>query len=67
MNQSECEDALLRALDEIETDEPLIVCSDHDPKPLFYQMKEGVEGVLAWGYLEKGDEVWRVAIGKRDK
>ncbi len=41
-----------------------ILVNDHDPKPLFYQLKAEYPGVLQWDYLEQGPDVWRVRIGK---
>lgn len=38
--------------------------NDHDPRPLFYQFQIEREGTFSWEYLEKGPELWRVAIGK---
>jgi len=36
--------------------------NDHDPKPLYYQFAAELEGQFGWEYLERGPEVWRVAI-----
>lgn len=41
-----------------------ILINDHDPKPLFYQLKAEYVGALQWEYLEQGPDVWRVRIGK---
>jgi uncharacterized protein (DUF2249 family) len=38
--------------------------NDHDPKPLYYQLKAEYTGQLLWEYLEQGPEVWRVQVGK---
>lgn len=39
--------------------------NDHDPKPLYYQFEAELRGHFEWDYLERGPEVWRVAITKR--
>lgn len=41
-----------------------ILINDHDPKPLFYQLKAEYPGNLQWEYLEQGPDVWRVRVGK---
>lgn len=38
--------------------------NDHDPKPLYYQFQAERAGQLAWEYLERGPEVWRVKISR---
>jgi uncharacterized protein (DUF2249 family) len=38
--------------------------NDHDPKPLYYQFEAELHGLFDWDYLERGPEVWRVAITK---
>lgn len=41
-----------------------VLVNDHDPKPLFYQLKFEHEGQFTWDYLEQGPTVWRVRIGR---
>ena len=41
--------------------------NDHDPKPLYYQFEAELHGLFDWDYLEKGPDVWRVAITKLNK
>lgn len=36
--------------------------NDHDPKPLYYQFEAQMPGRFAWEYLERGPDIWRVAI-----
>lgn len=38
--------------------------NDHDPMPLYYQLKAERSGKFDWAYLEKGPEVWKVNITK---
>lgn len=38
--------------------------NDHDPKPLYYQFEAEMHGMFDWDYLERGPDVWRVAITK---
>jgi uncharacterized protein (DUF2249 family) len=41
-----------------------VLCNDHDPKPLRYQLDAEQPGQIAWDYLEQGPAVWRVRIGR---
>ena len=41
-----------------------MLVNDHDPKPLFYQLKSDHRGALIWGYLAQGPQDWRVRVGK---
>lgn len=45
--------------------EVMELINDHDPRPLHYQFLAEYEGKFEWTYLEKGPEIWRVAIGKK--
>ena len=48
------------------TGETFILVNDHDPKPLYYQFSAEHPGQFTWDYLEKGPEIWRVKIGRRE-
>ena len=41
-----------------------VLCNDHDPKPLRYQLDAERPGEITWDYLEEGPQVWRVRIGR---
>ncbi|KAB2937161.1 DUF2249 domain-containing protein [Hyphomicrobium sp.] len=41
-----------------------MLVNDHDPKPLYYQFQAEHPGTFGWDYLEKGPDVWRVAISR---
>jgi uncharacterized protein (DUF2249 family) len=44
--------------------ESFVLVNDHDPKPLYYQLKFEYSGQLGWDYLEQGPKVWRVRISR---
>ncbi|MGE5469053.1 MAG: DUF2249 domain-containing protein [Ignavibacteria bacterium] len=50
--------------DRLGAGEALLLINDHDPKPLYYQMKAESKADFTWDYLESGPTVWRVRIGK---
>lgn len=49
-------------LDGLELDEALVICNDHDPKPLRYQTQALWPDRFVWSYLQAGPQEWRVAI-----
>ncbi|MBY5838551.1 DUF2249 domain-containing protein [Rhizobium leguminosarum] len=44
----------------------LHITSDHEPRPLQYQLETALAGKFSWEYLEQGPEVWRVEITRLD-
>lgn len=44
----------------------LHITSDHEPRPLQYQLETALPGKFSWEYLEQGPEVWRVEITRLD-
>ncbi len=44
----------------------LHITSDHEPRPLQYQLETGLPGKFSWEYLEQGPAVWRVEITRLD-
>ncbi len=40
----------------------LVLSVDHDPQPLRYQLEALAPDRYAWEYLERGPEVWRIAV-----
>lgn len=55
---------ILESFDHLQPGEYLELSNDHDPKPLHYQMMMEKEGEFTWHYLDRGPDIWRVAIGK---
>ncbi|RKQ30754.1 DUF2249 domain-containing protein [Oceanobacillus halophilus] len=56
---------IMEVFDGLKSGEVMHLSNDHDPKPLHYQFLIEREGTFNWEYLEKGPELWRVAIEKR--
>ncbi|NNN12354.1 MAG: DUF2249 domain-containing protein [Acidimicrobiaceae bacterium] len=42
--------------------EEFVFLNDHDPKPLYYQLKAEYDKVFDWDYLKGGPEEWIVKI-----
>ena len=56
---------IFKKFDELQEGETLTIYNDHDPIPLYYELKAERGEVFEWEYLEKGPEMWRVAITKK--
>lgn len=48
----------------IKAGEAFVFTNDHDPRPLYYQMKSESGEPFKWEYLEEGPEVWKVRVRK---
>lgn len=44
----------------------LHITSDHEPRPLQYQLDTALPGKFSFEYLEQGPDVWRVEITRLD-
>jgi uncharacterized protein (DUF2249 family) len=53
-----------KAFAEIKPGEAFEFTNDHDPKPLYYQMKAESKDPFRWEYLEEGPDDWRVRVIK---
>lgn len=42
--------------------EGLVLIVDHDPKPLYYLLKEEHKMEFEWKYLENGPVIWEVVL-----
>lgn len=49
-------------LPRLELGQALVLSVDHDPQPLRYQLEALHPGDFAWEYLERGPELWRIAL-----
>lgn len=48
----------------IDPGESFIIHNDHDPKPLYYQLKSMYPDAFTWEYLQEGPQWFDVRIGK---
>ncbi|MCZ2355534.1 MAG: DUF2249 domain-containing protein [Bacteroidia bacterium] len=53
-----------QAFDEIKAGEAFEFINDHDPKPLYYQMKAESKEPFRWEYLAEGPDDWKVRVIK---
>ncbi|WP_459193224.1 DUF2249 domain-containing protein [Halosimplex sp. J119] len=58
--------ALLAIFDELDADEGFVLVNDHDPKPLYHELRSMHGEVIEWEYRSRGDDGWRVEVVKTD-
>jgi uncharacterized protein (DUF2249 family) len=57
-------EALLGIFDELGADEGFVLVNDHDPKPLYHELRSMHGEVVDWEYASEGGGEWRVEIVK---
>lgn len=57
---------IFAAFDALTPGDGFELVNDHDPKPLFHQLRAERGTALDWHYLEQGPDVWRVRIGRHE-
>lgn len=55
---------IFRAFDELAPGAAFELVNDHDPRPLYHQLRAERGDVLDWSYLVTGPDEWRVRIGR---
>ncbi len=55
---------ILKKFDDLKVGETFLLVNDHDPIPLYYEMKAEKGDVFTWKKVENGPEVWKVEISK---
>ena len=55
---------VLKKFDDLKVGESFLLINDHDPIPLYYEMKAEKGEVFDWKKIENGPELWKVEITK---
>jgi len=58
---------LVEAFDRLAPDEGFVLVNDHDPKPLYYELRSTYGDVVGWEYASRESGEWRVEIEKTDE
>lgn len=58
---------ILKKFDDLKSGESFLLINDHDPIPLYYEMKAEKGEIFEWKKIEDGPEVWKVEITKTGK
>lgn len=56
--------SVFKKFDSLHPGESFLLVNDHDPIPLFYEMKAERGNIFEWNKIENGPEVWKVEIKK---
>lgn len=57
---------IFKQFDGLQAGESFVLQNDHDPVPLYYQLIAQRGEIFSWDYLERGPEVFRIKITKRN-
>jgi len=57
-------EALLTIFDELGADEGFLLVNDHDPKPLYHELRSMHGDIVDWEYASRGADGWRVEVHK---
>ena len=55
---------IFKVFDELKPGQSLVIHNDHDPKPLFYQLKAERGDIFTWTYLQQGPEWFDIRVKK---
>ncbi len=55
---------IFEKFDSLRPGEGFILINDHDPKPVYYELRSVRGDVVDWSYLEAGSQAWRVKVIK---
>lgn len=55
---------ILKKFDDLQNGEAFLLINDHDPIPLYYEMKAEKGNTFEWKKVENGPDVWKVEIKK---
>ncbi len=53
-------------LEALKPSQSFAIVSDHEPRPLQYQIQAKFPGLFDWTYVEQGPDVWRVVISREE-
>lgn len=56
--------AIFQSFEKLQTGDSFIIRNDHDPLPVFYQLKNINGDVVGWDYKQQGPEFWDVEVTK---
>ena len=60
-------EVLLDTFERLEPGDGFVLVNDHDPKPLYYELRSMHGDVIGWEYASNESDNWRVEITKTDE
>lgn len=58
-------EAIFSTFERLEQRDKMILSADHDPQPVYYELKAKYPKCFTWDYMEEGPKVWRVLITRQ--
>lgn len=58
---------IFETFDQLKPGEGMIIHNDHDPMPLYYQLKNMHGDTFSWTYLKNGPDWWDIRIAKENE
>jgi len=58
---------IFNVLPRLAAGQALVITVDHDPQPLRFQLNALHPGQFGWEYLDRGPDIWQVAIRRHDE
>ncbi|MFW6448007.1 MAG: DUF2249 domain-containing protein [Halobacteriota archaeon] len=58
---------LLETIDDLGVGEGFVLINDHDPKPLYHELRSLYGETFEWSYESRGSDGWRVAIERTEE
>jgi regulator of cell morphogenesis and NO signaling len=55
---------IFQTFDSLKPGESFIIHNNHDPRPVYFQLKEMHGDIFAWEYLEQGPQWWDIRVTK---
>lgn len=53
---------IISRIRQLKIEEGLLLIVDHDPKPLYYMLKEEYKMEFEWQYIKSGPVIWEVVL-----
>ncbi len=56
--------AIFKSFEQLEIGDSFIIRNDHDPLPVYYQLKAINGPIVGWEYLKKEPQAWDIKVTK---
>lgn len=58
--------AIFNSFEELKPGEAFIFTNDHDPKPVYFKLKENFDEPIQWDYLKTEPGEWVIRVSKSE-
>lgn len=57
---------IFQTFDSLKPGESFIIHNNHDPRPVYFQLREMRGDIFTWEYIEQGPQWWDIRVTKKD-